>query len=127
MPMATGKKLYRSKKDRIIFGVCGGIAEYLGVDSTIVRLVAILLLFSGGWFFVLYLLLGIVIPENPNEKAAKMNVRTKDNSLLFGEILIGLGVFLTLVNYNLISWKILWPLILIALGGWLLWQNKSRK
>ena len=40
------KKLYRSRKDRVFAGVCGGIAEYLGIDSTIVRLITFLLIGS---------------------------------------------------------------------------------
>jgi len=59
------KRLYRSKKDRKICGVCGGIAEYFDVDPTIVRLIwAILTIFSA--FFpgiILYLICCLIIPE----------------------------------------------------------------
>lgn len=41
------KKLYRSKKDRVFAGVCGGIGEYLGVDPTVIRLLAVILGFTG--------------------------------------------------------------------------------
>lgn len=40
------KKLYRSKKDRVFAGVCGGIGEYLGVDPTVIRLLAVILGFT---------------------------------------------------------------------------------
>lgn len=59
------KKLYRSKKDRKIAGVCGGIAEFFVVDSTLIRLGWILLTFMTGIFpFVLaYIIAAIIIPE----------------------------------------------------------------
>lgn len=59
------KKLYRSRSDRRISGVCGGLANYFNIDATLVRLLFLLgLLFVGGTFFA-YLVLMIVIPEEP--------------------------------------------------------------
>lgn len=58
------KSLYRSKKNRYIGGVCGGIAEYFGIDPVIVRLIAIILLLPGGLpGFLPYVVLWIVVPE----------------------------------------------------------------
>jgi len=58
------KRLYRSKKDRIIGGVCGGIADYLDADPTIVRLIiAIGTLLSVGLGILIYLIAWIIIPE----------------------------------------------------------------
>ena len=60
------KKLYRSRKNRIIAGVCAGLAEYLQVDPTIVRLLyAVFTLFSMGAGILLYLLAWIIVPESP--------------------------------------------------------------
>lgn len=57
------KKLYRSRRDSKFFGVCGGIAEYLGVDSTIVRLLALIgILCSVGWGIVIYLGAALIMP-----------------------------------------------------------------
>ncbi len=59
------KKLYRSRSDRRIGGVCGGLAAYFNIDPTLIRLLFILgLLFVGGTL-VAYLILMIVIPEEP--------------------------------------------------------------
>jgi phage shock protein C len=59
------KKLYRSRADRRIGGVCGGLANYFNIDATLVRLLFLLgLLFVGGTFFA-YIILMIVIPEEP--------------------------------------------------------------
>lgn len=57
------KKLYKSKNDRKISGVCGGIAEYMNVDSTIVRLVAIALVFGWGSGLLAYIVAALVMPE----------------------------------------------------------------
>ncbi|MBI1804096.1 MAG: PspC domain-containing protein [Ignavibacteriae bacterium] len=58
------KELRRSIKDRKLFGVCGGLGEYFGLDSTIVRIVYIfLVLASFGWALLLYIILGLVMPE----------------------------------------------------------------
>lgn len=64
--MVKAKKLYLSSTDKKIAGFCGGLAEYFGVDSTIVRLVYVLLtLFSMGFGVIFYLIAWIVVPEKP--------------------------------------------------------------
>jgi len=60
------KKLYRSEKDHMIAGVCGGIAEYFDVDSTLVRLLTGLSVILGGAGVVAYIIAWIIIPKNPN-------------------------------------------------------------
>ncbi|MFH1234350.1 MAG: PspC domain-containing protein [Candidatus Diapherotrites archaeon] len=62
------KRLYRSGKERVLGGVCGGVAEYAGIDPVIVRLLWILLAFMGGLGIVLYIIAWIVVPRNPAEK-----------------------------------------------------------
>jgi phage shock protein C len=58
------KKLYRSRTDRMIAGVCGGLAEYFGIDAVIVRLLALVLLFTGPGLFV-YLIMWVITPQSP--------------------------------------------------------------
>lgn len=62
------KRLYRSGKERILGGVCGGIAEYFNVDSTIIRLLWILFVFGFGTGILAYIIAWIIIPRNPNHK-----------------------------------------------------------
>ncbi|HOJ93200.1 MAG TPA: PspC domain-containing protein [Dictyoglomaceae bacterium] len=63
-----GKRLYRSKKNRVIFGVLGGIGEYFDIDPTVVRLIAILLLIPLGLVLpIIYFLAAMVIPEAPSD------------------------------------------------------------
>ncbi len=58
-------KLYRSRDNRMIAGVCGGLGEYIGVDATIVRLLFAVGLFLGSLTFWVYLVMMLVIPEEP--------------------------------------------------------------
>jgi phage shock protein C len=58
------KKLTRSKSNRMIAGVCAGLAEYLGIDPTVVRLLVILAFFTGfGGIALVYLIMALVVPE----------------------------------------------------------------
>jgi phage shock protein C len=57
----SNPKLYRSETDRMIAGVCGGLAKFFSVDATLVRLVFLLLLFLGGSGFLLYFILWIIV------------------------------------------------------------------
>ncbi len=65
--MVAMKRLYRSRTDRKIAGICGGLAEYLNTDPTIVRLIAVILLIFTGLVPMLlaYFLAWIIIPEAP--------------------------------------------------------------
>lgn len=66
MNSTTRRSLQRSRKDRMIAGVCGGIAEATGLDPAIVRLLAVLLALSSmGSGLVIYLILALVMPEAP--------------------------------------------------------------
>lgn len=59
------KKLFRSREDRMLFGVCGGLAEYFNVDPTIVRVLFVLLMLSYGTSLLIYLIMAIAIPRRP--------------------------------------------------------------
>ena len=59
----TGKRLTRPTGDRVFLGVCSGIAEYFGVDPTIVRLLFVLAIFAGGSAVLAYIVLAIVMPS----------------------------------------------------------------
>lgn len=62
-----GRKLYLSDKDRKIAGVCGGLAEYFGIDSTIVRILwALAVMVSYGTGFILYLVFWFIVPRERN-------------------------------------------------------------
>lgn len=65
--MDTPHKLYRSRHDRILAGVCGGLGAYFNVDPLVFRAVFLVLVFGGGAGVLLYILLAIIIPNEPGE------------------------------------------------------------
>ena len=65
--MATEpKRLYRSFTNKMIAGVCGGVAEYFNIDPTVVRLLFVLGFFLGTATFWVYIVMWVLIPEEPN-------------------------------------------------------------
>ncbi|MBI4337299.1 MAG: PspC domain-containing protein [Chloroflexi bacterium] len=72
-PLAT-KRLYKSSEDRLLFGVCGGVAEYFEVDPVLVRLTFIALAFVSGVGLVLYVLLAIITPTAQTKAAQPAQV-----------------------------------------------------
>ena len=59
------KKLYKSNQNKMIDGVCGGIAEYFGIVPTVVRLIWALFSLMGGCGILAYIIAAIIIPRNP--------------------------------------------------------------
>ena len=59
------RKLYRSRTNTVLGGVCGGLADYFDVDSTVIRLLFVLFFFFGGSGFLVYIIMWIVIPQEP--------------------------------------------------------------
>lgn len=66
--MDSQKRLYRSTDERMFAGVCGGIAEYLDVDPTLVRLVFAALVLMGGPGIIVYIVLMLIVPEEPDQE-----------------------------------------------------------
>jgi phage shock protein C len=63
--MDPARKLYRSKTDRKLAGVCGGLARYFNIDATLIRVLFILLAVLGGSGLVLYVAMWIIVPKEP--------------------------------------------------------------
>lgn len=64
-PDAGRRRLRRSRTDRAIAGVCGGLAAFFGINSTLVRIIMLLFLLSGGLAFWIYIIFWIAVPEDP--------------------------------------------------------------
>ena len=145
------KRLYKSRKNKVIDGVCGGIAEYMGVDPVLIRLVtALLLIFTGGVIFIAYILGMIIIPNRPweeesvEEAAQPQGVPPPAQSggfgsagtLVVGAILVLMGAHFLLRNIPFLhsyygwfwdmGWHFLWPSILIAVGLLIVLQARRR-
>ena len=58
------KKLYRSKTNRKIWGICGGLAEYYDIDPTLVRVLAVVSIFISGLGLIAYIVMRFMVPEH---------------------------------------------------------------
>jgi phage shock protein C len=63
--MAQTRKLYRSRTNRKLAGVCGGLAQYFNTDVTLIRVLFVVLALLGGPGLVIYLVMWILVPEEP--------------------------------------------------------------
>lgn len=131
-------KLQRSNTNRMVSGVCGGIGEYFNIDPTIVRIIYIFLAFN--YFstaLIIYLVCSFVIPEDDgiidSDDYHEQNDKIRRNTPIFiGGGLIIWGAFLLAkflfpwFNLKLMQlWK-LWPVLLILLGLYILYNSKSK-
>lgn len=135
------KRLYRDTQNGNIGGVCAGLADYFNLDVTLIRALFLVALIGFGSGFVLYLILWVVIPDKKSENQnydtdytiksddmnTKKNKREKDN-VIGGLVLITMGlIFLADEFIPWFSFGKLWPLIFVAIGVGLLWNNYSGK
>jgi phage shock protein C len=67
--VAQTRRLYRSRTDRKLAGVCGGLAQYSNIDATLIRVLFVVLALLGGPGLVIYLLMWILVPEEPQGTA----------------------------------------------------------
>jgi phage shock protein PspC (stress-responsive transcriptional regulator) len=143
------KKLYRSRTDRVLGGVCTGLAEHFNVDPVLIRVIFIAAALGGGFGVLAYIIFWIVTPEAPfpayeeataSEKwtdrapentGASVNVtsNSKQGSLIAGSVLILLGaLFLADEFLPDFDFGRYWPLILIFIGiGLLLGLRTTKK
>ena len=117
------RRLYRSRDDSVIAGVCGGLGKYLGVDPVLIRIAAVVLVFAGGAGILLYGIGWIVIPEEPEPgttPSAPVLGETERTSgaVLLGLVFVVLGLFFLLDELwpDFLSWRYAWPIALIAVG-----------
>ncbi|MFA5228443.1 MAG: PspC domain-containing protein [Candidatus Paceibacterota bacterium] len=133
------EKLYRSEKDKIICGVCGGLAEYFKIDSVVVRIFFILLLFSNGVGFFIYIISALLIPKKFEKKEKVEEVDDIEKKEDKGNFKIFLGIVLFLIGLNImissifnfdifdfIDWKIILSLFLLLIGLKLIFDNRKR-
>jgi len=100
-------RLCKSRSDRMIDGVCGGISHYIGVDSTLVRLGFVFLAFLGGLGVLLYVAAMIIMPvANGTPSAAE----AKDHGKVLGIVLVALGTLLLLGKVGFSFWNGWWHL-----------------
>ena len=81
MKINVKKRLYRSRTERRLAGVCGGVADYLAVDPTLVRIIWVLFGFAGGPGILLYIIMAAVVPEEP-EFVQTTAEKTKNDAVI---------------------------------------------
>jgi len=137
------KRLFRSRKNKIIGGVCGGLGEYLDVDPVLIRLIWGALFFLGGVGLLGYIIAWLIIPlqydtagiqdiENDTEIQTKNNTR-----LVLGLILVLVGTMLLardwwyfdyMIRDTLrIIWRYLIPALLVGVGIYVIIKGESEK
>jgi len=121
----SSRKIYRSRTDRIVFGVCGGIAEHYGIESLWVRVVFIFLGITGAIGFLLYLALSVLMPRDPSDtpveekkgEALGLDTARRRNLLGLSIVIIGVIAFFNeLFPGFWLGWKIIWPIVIILIG-----------
>jgi len=126
-PGATPRRLTRSSHGRMIWGVAAGLGEYFGVDPIIVRIVFVLLAFTGGAGVALYVLAALLMPGDRGEPPAVHDVmRRMDHARRhrwIGVALIVIAVALLAGNVHSADGTIFWGLALIAIGVLLFQQE----
>lgn len=136
------RRLYRSRENRMIAGVCGGLGEYLGIDPIFVRIFFFILLFETGIGFWLYIALWIIVPYPDTTGTYTFNQRMQTISedftnainhphpktgLIIGAGLIFYGVIWLIERLEIpflwwLDFDYLWPLLLILAGGVLVYR-----
>lgn len=115
-------RLYRSATDKVIGGVCGGLAAYFKIDPVLVRLAFVVFTLAGGASIFLYVVLWIAVPVGETASPITITHGTETTAL----ILIGIGVLWLLANlgaFRFVNWGVAWPLVLVALGAALLFRG----
>jgi phage shock protein C len=115
------RRFHRSRSNRVLAGVCGGIAEYYGSDPTADRMAALILgLFTGGVpIVVAYIVAAIVIPDGdgasaPGDRGAVVPGQT---AIVLGALLVLIGIAGFANVWLDVDWDRVWPLALIGLGA----------
>jgi phage shock protein C len=140
------ERLYRSRSDRMVFGVAGGLARYLNLDASIVRIVWVLLFLAAGTGILLYIVAAVLIPEEPEGDVAgsaraaaaagqagvdRSPAGPRDNGrgvILIGLVLVLVGGWLLLQRFlPALEGRVVWPAILVIVGLALVaWSLRGR-
>jgi phage shock protein C len=118
---AQPRRLYRSTRNRVLAGVCGGIAEEYGSDPTAVRLAALIIGLLTGIFpmLILYIAAAVIVPERSGAQAGvslPANVSSGSATLFLGAVLILGGLAGVANEWLRVDWDLAWPFIAIGLG-----------
>ena len=129
------RRLYKSRTNRMIDGVCGGVAEYFGFDPTLVRIAWVLLIFPGGLGIILYIAGMILMPKNPAiimpTGSVPNTVSSASSHTFWGILLVVIGMFWLMSNLGVwhhwwgLSWEFFLPVVLILAGVGFLFGGRN--
>jgi phage shock protein C len=125
-----GKRPYRSRTNRMVAGVCGGLGELTGIDFNLIRLLWLVWAFVGGSGLIVYILLALIVPERPvgDVESTPSPIRWQNTGQALtiivgvGVILVGLGLLLNSLGWPWFGyawhtfWRLFWPVTLIGIG-----------
>ena len=129
------KRLERARTNKMIAGVCAGLANYFNIDVTLMRVLFVVAMIGGGFGFWMYIILWIVVPEEHllgqgdtgYKKDEPIDITPKDEreekksgngALIASLILIFIGLVALADNFLYVAWVWkLWPMILIIIGA----------
>ncbi len=132
------KRLYKSRRNRMVDGICGGIAEYFDIDPTIVRILWVLITLLGGSGFFLYIAAMIIMPVNPDQDGVQSGSAPVYNEpgkrRFWGIVLVLIGAFALMINLGWLadlSWwsfsrSVVMPVLFILLGAVLIYTYSRR-
>lgn len=133
------RRLYKSRRDRKIDGVCGGIAEYFDLDPTIVRVVWVLFTLLYGTGFFLYIAAMIIMSPNPDhlvpiQPTTTHPERKMESRRFWGILLILIGALVLMTNLGWfaafdwwhLSWEVMFPIMLILIGLWFIYYQTRK-
>ena len=135
------RKLYRSRRQKMIAGVCGGFAAFLGADVTLIRILWIVAALINGAGVLAYLICLMLMRENPNpEEETSTTSSSHRPEMIAGFVFIVLGTAFMLRNITGLDWWLpwhwhhflhisvrdVWPLILIAAGAGILLRSQNK-
>src|SRR4051794_5915273 len=125
-PMTSTRRLVRRRDDRLIAGVCSGIADHVGIDPTLVRIGAVVLSFFGGAGLIAYGAAWLLIPEDGDPSSiGERAIHERRWAPIVGVGLIATAVLSLAGNWWWLGRGIGFPLLLIAGGAYLLWTRTN--
>jgi phage shock protein C len=143
MTTESPRKLYRSGVNRMIGGVCGGLAEYFALDPTLVRVLWLIFTVFTGIGIPVYFICLIIVPNNPDHKVLPQEhaIKSENVALIIGITLVIVGVSLFYdhsfphfwslgfpgFGYWPFQWRYIWPVLLILFGFWYIFHNLQKE